>query len=167
MTKQNIFSILIFTFFIFTNSFAQKVGEKAPNFIGTNFEEQEIKLEDFKDKVVLIDFWASWCSPCRKEMPFLVELHEKFKDKNFEIIAINIDQKESKAKSFLKKLETKPSFPMIWDKDSKIPPKYELETMPTTYLIGKNGNIRFIHKGFKDSYKEEFLKELEVLLNEK
>ncbi len=164
MFKQVI--VLASTLLISSILYAKEIGEKAPNFSGKSFSETEINFEDFEGKVIILDFWASWCSPCRKEMPFLIELHEKYKSKNFEIIAINIDEKESKAKKFLKKLDTQPSFPIIWDKESKIPPKYNLETMPTTYLIDPKSNIRFIHKGFKDSYKEDFHKEIEVLLNE-
>lgn len=161
-------TLILLTFLLLSSKLlAQSIGEKAPDFSGNSFTGEEIKLSDFKNKILILDFWASWCSPCRKEMPFLIELHEKFENKDFEIIAINIDTKESKAQNFLEKLEIKPNFPLLWDKSSKIPPKFKLETMPTTYLIDKKGNIRFIHKGFKESYKEEFLTELEVLFNEK
>lgn len=161
-------TLILLTFLLLSsNLLAQSIGEKAPDFSGNSFTGEEIKLSDFKNKILILDFWASWCSPCRKEMPFLIELHEKFENKDFEIIAINIDTKESKAQNFLEKLETKPNFPLLWDKSSKIPPKFKLETMPTTYLIDKKGIIRFIHKGFKESYKEEFLTELKVLFNEK
>lgn len=161
------FIVLTSIFLSISILIAKNVGETAPEFTGKSFSGNEIKLADFQNKVIILDFWASWCGPCRKEMPFLIELHKKYKDKDFEILAINIDEKESKAQKFLKKLETQPNFPIIWDKNSKISPMYDLETMPTTYLIDKKGNIIFIHKGFKDSYKEDFYKEIEILLNEK
>jgi thiol-disulfide isomerase/thioredoxin len=116
--------------------------------------------------VVLLDFWASWCIPCRKEMPFLVEFYNANKDKKFVILAVNIDDKAENMNKFLSQLDTRVPFPIIHDAKKEIPPKYDLQAMPTTAFIDKSGNIRYRHTGFKDSYKEDFSKELETLLSE-
>ena len=141
-----------------------KAGVTAPDFTGKKLDGNELKLSEYKGKVVLLDFWASWCGPCQKELPFLMELFDNNDDKNFIIIAVNIDKKIESAQKFLDKIKGKAHFPVIWDNTSAIPSLYQIETMPTTIFIDKEGIIRYIHKGFSDSSKEELMKELEELL---
>lgn len=156
--------ICILVLMMLAGGLAQEVGTPAPEFIGKTAEGQEVKLSDFKGKVVLLDFWASWCAPCLKEMPFLVEFYEQNKDAEFMVIAINIDDKAANMNKFLQKLKTGVPFPVIHDAKKEIPPLYNPESMPTTVFIDKKGIIRYRHTGFKDSYKEEFAQELATLL---
>ncbi len=148
-------------------AFSIESGTKAPAFKGNTLDGGTIKLEDYRGKVVLLDFWASWCGPCRKEMPFLAELYKEFEGHDFEILAVNIDKKKKNAEKFLKKLDVKIKFPVIWDKKKEIPPLYGIKTMPTTVLIDKKGNVRYIHDGFSESLKNQFRKEVRELCGEK
>ncbi|MBI5323672.1 MAG: TlpA family protein disulfide reductase [Ignavibacteriae bacterium] len=141
-----------------------KVGESAPEFQGETFDGKIIKLSDYKDRVVLLDFWASWCAPCQKELPYLMQLYDDNDDRNFVIIAVNIDKKMVSAQKFLEKLTEKANFPIIWDSKSEIPILYSIESMPTTIFIDKNGIIKHIHTGFTDSSKDLLKQELEELL---
>ena len=158
--------LFIFSIPVFSNT-SVEVDSVAPNFSGYTASDTSIQLSDYIGKVVLIDFWASWCGPCRKEMPFLVELHEQFRKFGFEIIAINIDDEIKNMQGFISKLEKKPAFPILIDHKKKNPELYEIKAMPTTIFVDKKGKIRFWHNGFKESHQEKYIRELKTLLNEK
>jgi len=164
LEMKKLFNILFFL--VFSVALMAKSGGSAKYFTGHTLDGKEIKLSDFKGKTVLIDFWASWCMPCREEMPALVKFYKKHKNENFVILAVNIDDKRENMKKFINKLYPKPKFPIIWDKAKKIPGEYDIAAMPTTIMLDKNGNERFRHDGFKLEYIKEFEKELELLNNE-
>lgn len=127
----------------------------------------KIKLSDFKGKVVILDFWASWCKPCQAELPFLVELFDNYKNQELMIVTVNLDEYEADKKKFLAKLNVKVPFPIISDKDGKLPSLYQVEGMPTTLFIDKKGAIRYRHTGFKKSHRKKYEEELQTLLQEK
>ena len=165
ITAGHLFILLALTFI--TNGLCQeKVGSPAPEFEGKTIKAKEIKLSDYAGKVVLVDFWASWCPPCRKEMPELIKFYRAHKDSNFELIAVNIDEDKDNMQHFLDNLFPEPSFPIIADNNQKIPPLFNIEAMPTTIFIDKKGKIRFWHSGFKESYVSDFNSELTQLLKE-
>ncbi len=164
---NNIIKIILFFFFVSVMRAGDiKEGVSAPLFTGMSKDGQAIKLENYRGKVVILDFWASWCGPCQHEFPFLIDIQNKIRDTNYVILAVNIDKKISDAEKFINKLDNKPSFPVIFDEKSKIPPLYQLETMPSTFFIDKKGIIRYIHNGFTDSYKASYQKELNDLLKD-
>ena len=144
--------ILLMTIFTSKGVCQEKIGSSAPNFEGKTIQSKEIKLSDYTGKVVLIDFWASWCPPCREEMPSLIDFYHSHKNPKFELIAVNIDDKEENMQHFLDNLFPEPAFPIIVDNKQKIPPLFDIEAMPTTIFIDKKGKIRFWHNGFKKSY---------------
>ncbi len=164
--KYRIFASLIMFLAIFNLS-ANEVDAPAPDFTLKNLDGVDVSLSDFKGKVVVLDFWASWCGPCREEFPFLIELAKENIDKDFTILAVNIDTKIENCKKFIDKQKEKPLFPILSDTKGKIPELYKVENMPTTYIIDRSGQVRFIHKGFAESYKEEYRKQIEYLLSEK
>ena len=114
----------------------------------------------------MIDFWASWCMPCREEMPELVKFYRMHKDSNFVLIGINIDNKVENMSHFIDELSLRPDFPIITDTDQHIPSLFDIEAMPTTILIDKKGKIRFRHNGFQKSYIADYRDELSQLLKE-
>lgn len=145
---------------------AQMPGSPAPRFEGTTPESKTLHLEDFQGRVVLLDFWASWCGPCRQEMPFLVELYESHQDDLFEVIAINVDEETADMQAFLSGLDTPVPFHLIRDPDGQLPTLYDLAAMPTSVLIDGTGMLRFRHDGFKESEKGTYRAEVQQLLNE-
>lgn len=159
------FALLLIAFF--SNGICQvKVGSKAPNFEGKTLNSKELKLSDYSGKVVLIDFWASWCPPCREEMPQLIKFYRAHKDTSFQLIAVNIDDNKDNVTHFLDKLFPEPSFPIVLDNTQKIPPLFNIQAMPTTIFIDKKGKVRYWHNGYKDSYVNNFNSELTQLLKE-
>lgn len=139
-------------------------NSRAPQFSGKTLKGKYLKLSDFKGKVVLLDFWASWCGPCKQEFPFLVKLHEKLKDKDFTVLAINVDTELDNAVAFLARQKTKPGFPIIYDKAGKLPALYKVGGMPTTVLIDKNGVVRYRQIGFKEDDAEKIYEKIKSIL---
>ena len=165
-TKIQHLLILLLTVFVSIDICQVKEGSTAPDFEGKTSKGKEIKLSDYHGKVVLIDFWASWCPPCREEMPALIKFYRNHKDPKFELIAVNIDNDKNNMQHFLNKLFPEPAFPIVVDDSQKIPSLFDIQAMPTTIFIGKKGKIRFWHDGFKESYVADFDSELTQLLKE-
>ena len=157
---------MMLTAFVSIGVCQEKDDSIAPDFKGKTSEGKEIKLSDYAGKVVLIDFWASWCPPCREEMPELIKFYKSHNDPKFQLIAINIDNDKANIEKFLDKLSPKPGFPIIADNEHQIPGLFNIEAMPTTIFIDKKGKIRFRHDGFKQSYINDFNDELTQLLKD-
>jgi len=153
--------ILLFPVFIYS----QEVGSKAPDFSATDLDGNTIKLSEISGIVIVLDFWASWCIPCKKSMPHLAELYNKLKDTSFTIIGINLDDDKDKILSFQKSIGKEIPFPIIFNKDSKLPTLYNVEGMPTTIIIDKKGTIKFKETGFDNDLKEKMDKIISELLS--
>jgi thiol-disulfide isomerase/thioredoxin len=158
--------VLLVTAFIGSGICQDKEDSPAPDFQGKTYNGKEIKLSDYHGKVVLLDFWASWCPPCREEMPQLIKFYKAHDKTDFQLIAVNIDNNKGNMENFLDKLFPQPEFPIVVDNNQKIPALFNIEAMPTTIFIDKKGNIRYRHDGFKDSYVSDFNSELTKLLKE-
>jgi thiol-disulfide isomerase/thioredoxin len=161
-----LFLVLVIFAFIGKGFSQAKKNSPAPDFEGKTIKGKELKLSNYRGKVVLIDFWASWCPPCREEMPELVKFYNTHNNPDFQMIAVNIDNKSENMEHFLDKLFPQPEFPIVVDNQQKIPSLFNIEAMPTTIFIDKKGNIRYRHDGFKDSYVNDFNTELKQLLKE-
>ena len=158
--------IPLVTVFISAGLCQEKEGLSAPDFKAKTHGGKEIKLSDYLGKVVLIDFWASWCPPCREEMPELIKFYRSQNNPGFEIIAVNIDNDIDNMNHFLDQLFPKPGFPIVIDNKQQIPSLFNIEAMPTTIFIDKKGKIRYRHDGFKKTYLNNFNEELTQLLKE-
>ena len=148
------------------NVSALSAGDKAPNFKIPRLELKGTKtLSSYKGKVVYLDFWASWCGPCKKSLPLLDELRKEYKKKGFEVLAINLDEDKEEALSFLKKFPV--SYPTLYDKKGVLPEKYEIQGMPTSFLIDRKGKIAMVHTGFKTSDMKKIREAVVELLKKK
>jgi peroxiredoxin len=143
---------------------AQSIGSKAPDFTAKDLQGNTVKLSDLKGKVVLLDFWASWCEPCKKSMPHLIELYNEYKDTSFTIIGVNVDTDMKKLEEFEGDLSTDIPFTVIFDKKSEIPPLYEVEGMPTTVIINKEGIIKYKEVGYTTELKDKLDKTITELI---
>lgn len=152
---------------VVTAGFTNEKVSVATDFTGVTTDGQKIKLSDYKGKVVILDFWASWCTPCRQEFPFLIELYNQYRKKGLVVIGINLDERSADREKFLAKLKSQVPFPIVADSKGKLAELYRVEGMPTTLFIDRQGRIRYGHTGFKEDHKRNYKKELDVLLGEK
>ena len=135
----------------------------APDFTLKSNNGENIRLEELAGKVILINFWASWCSPCREELPELETLYQKYKSRGFVILAISGDSKREKAEEFIRPLNL--SYPILYDDNLDINSLYRVKAMPSTYLVDRTGIIRYQHLGFKKSFINLYEAEIKELLD--
>jgi cytochrome c biogenesis protein CcmG, thiol:disulfide interchange protein DsbE len=121
-------------------------------------------LEAYAGKVVLLDFWASWCSPCLQSFPWMNELQRKHGGEGLIVLAVNLDQDRKLAESFLGKTPAK--FRVEYDASGEIARQFEVQAMPTSFLIDRRGNVRVRHAGFKDKLRQEREQQIAQLLKE-
>ena len=146
---------------------AATVNAPAPDFSLTNSQSKLRPLNDYKGKVIFINFWASWCAPCQVELPELNQLTIDEAGKNVAVIAINVDKEQFKAGTLLTKLGLQsPNMEILWDPESKAVAAYDVETMPTSFILDTRGIIRFVHSGFQNHDPEKWRKEIDGLLKE-
>jgi thiol-disulfide isomerase/thioredoxin len=137
-----------------------KVGDSLPDLAKFNLEGT---LPETKGKVVIVDFWASWCAPCKASFPVMDGLLKKYREKGLVIIAVNVDEDKSDMEKFLKK--TPVTFSVVRDGQQKLVAAADVATMPTSFLIDREGKIRFTHVGFEgDKTRVEYEKQIEELL---
>jgi thiol-disulfide isomerase/thioredoxin len=120
-------------------------------------------LPELKGKVVLVDFFASWCGPCKDSFPAMQELHRKYGGKDFVILAINLDKKKSDMDDFLKKHPA--DFAIVRDGANKLVAEVKIPTMPTSFLLDRTGKVHAVHRGFKgEETRKKYAEEIEALL---
>jgi cytochrome c biogenesis protein CcmG, thiol:disulfide interchange protein DsbE len=141
------FAVIALGFFFASSALAVDVGKPAPDFELPSLQQENIKLSGYKGKVVYLDFWASWCAPCRETFPFMNQLREKFAKDGLEIVAVNIDTKRPDADKFLAQIPAE--FTILFDAKRAIAKIYELKGLPTTFLIDRDGNLVSTHLGFQ------------------
>ena len=112
-----------------------------------------VNLAALKGKVVYVDFWASWCGPCKQSFPFMNELQSKYGAKGFEIVAVNLDAKRGDADKFLAEVPAR--FNVAFDANGETARRFEVKGMPSSYLIGRDGKVIAAHKGFKEEERGE------------
>jgi peroxiredoxin len=138
----------------------------APDFTLEDMDAKKFSLKDYRGKVVLLNFWATWCPPCRREMPSMERLHRKFKSQNFIVLAVNQMEGGDQVFTFTGGLELDPTFPILFDKDSSVSRAFGVQGLPTTYLIDKKGNVRFRAIGGREFDHPEVEKQILQLMQE-
>ncbi len=130
--------------------FAVEVGDTAPLFTLPDIQEGKpaISLHDLRGKTVYVDFWASWCAPCLRSMPAINTLYDKYKERGFEVIAINVDDPIDEGREFL--LDTPLDYLIAADTDNDTLEAFGVTGMPTSFLIDKEGVVRMVHMGFRE-----------------
>jgi thiol-disulfide isomerase/thioredoxin len=144
-------------------SHATKVGDVAPpvnlRLLGSD---QVLSLSSLRGKVVLVDFWSSWCASCRQSIPYFDELRNKLSNEDFEVYAVNLDDKVSEAKAFLSNYPV--SYPIVWDEAQDSPEEFDITKMPTSFLLDQQGVVRAVYVEFKKTDIAGFEKDIRRLL---
>jgi len=136
----------------------------APDFALRTVEGPNLRLKEQRGQVVLVNFWATWCGPCRVEMPHLNRLYEKYRTSGFQLLGVNIDEDPRQAAGLASKLGLR--FPVLFDTDKKVSRLYDVSAMPSTVLVDRDGKVRFIHRGYRDGYEDTYEKQIRELLRE-
>jgi len=127
--------------------------------------DDRLDISAYRDKVVYIDFWASWCAPCRKSFPWMNSIQREYGKRGLVVIGINVDQERELAESFLR--EFNPQFRILFDTGGNLAAAFELKGMPTTLLVDRHGVTRYRHVGFTNDSPAELTRELDTLLAER
>lgn len=145
-------------------AFAAKADQKAPEISLPGLDGKTIKLSGLKGQVVMVNFWASWCQPCRTEMPLIEALYNKYKKIGFTVLAVNVDEDPDNARAMLKEVPV--SFPVVLDTKNTSIQEYQVQAMPSTYMVDRKGVIREVHRGYKAGDEAEYENYIRKLLRE-
>lgn len=143
---------------------APKADISLPLVQAAQLTDKNMSLEDYRGKTLLLDFWASWCGPCRASFPWMNEMQSKYQDQGFEVVAINLDMRPELAYAFLEQIPAE--FHVLLDEDALLPDAFNVIGMPTSYLIDKEGRLRAQHVGFQEAKVNEYEAGIKALLAE-
>jgi len=141
---------------------ALDAGSKMPEIGLTDLTGKQVNLASLAGKVVIVDFWATWCAPCREELPQLEKFHQKYASKGLAVVGVSVDKEASGIKGFLEKLKV--TFPVVHDAGHQVSGKYSPPRMPSSYIIDRKGIVRYVHGGYRAGDAAEFEKEIQALL---
>jgi peroxiredoxin len=139
-------------------------GKAAPDFALKSSTGENLRLSEYRGDVVMINFWATWCGPCRQEMPLLDELYTRYERVGFNLLGVNIDDDSRRAMQMIEELGV--NFPVLFDARKEVSKLYEVDAMPVTVLVDREGNVRYVHHGYKPGYEEKYLDQIRSLLRE-
>lgn len=142
------------------------VGQPAPDFALRSLQGENMRLSEHLGDVVLINFWATWCGPCRQEMPLLDEIFGKYRRAGLVLFSVNLDEDENLAAAKEMAQTLKVSYPVLVDARKEVARAYQAGTMPLTVLIDREGVVRYVSEGYKVGYEVRYTDKLRELLNE-
>jgi peroxiredoxin len=143
---------------------AADMGKPAPQFDLPSRDGKDVSLAQYRGQVVMINFWASWCGPCRQEMPLLESMYKTYGKRGFVLLGVNVEPDSNAANNWLK--QTPVSFPVLYDTQSKVSQLYNVTGMPTTVMIDRKGNVRMIHQSYKTGDENGYMSNLMALMKE-
>ena len=165
MTFRKLFTGLALTVFA-ASSLASSglAGKPAPDFALKSSTGENLRLSEYRGDVVMINFWATWCGPCRQEMPLLDELYSRYERVGFNLLGVNIDDDSNRAMDMIRELGV--NFPVLFDARKEVSRLYDVDAMPVTVLVDREGTVRYVHQGYKPGYEEKYLDQVRSLLRE-
>jgi len=148
----------------FTAHATPEVSGPAPDFTLKSRSGENIKLSELRGQVVMINFWASWCGPCRQEMPILEQIYQHYAPMGFTLLGVNVEEDSAAANKVLKEIAV--SFPVLYDTKNQVSERYQVRAMPTTVLIDRDGQMRYLHKGYQSGYEDSYQQQVRELIRE-
>jgi len=134
----------------------------APDFTLRTTDGSNMRLQEQRGRVVMVNFWATWCGPCKQEMPHLNRLYEKYRSSGFMLLGVNVDEDARNATSTAAKLGV--TFPVLLDAEKRVSRLYDLTTMPSTVIIDRDGRVRHLHRGYREGYEQTYDQQIRELL---
>lgn len=139
-------------------------ADAAPDFTLPSSKGDNVRLAEARGQVVMLNFWATWCTPCRKEMPLLDAMYQRYSSAGFVLYGVNVEEDTEGAKKLIKDLGV--SFPVLFDTESKASTLYNVDSMPTSVLIDRKGQVRYVHRGYKPGDEEIYREKIRELIKE-
>jgi peroxiredoxin len=136
----------------------------APDFTLKSAEGRNLRLSEQRGRVVMVNFWATWCGPCKVEMPHLVRLYDKYKGAGFVLLGVNVDEDPKAAVALATRLGV--TFPVLFDDGKAVSKLYALDSMPSTVLIDRDGRVRHLHRGYRDGVEATYERQVRELVKE-
>lgn len=164
---RNSFRMLLLPLFLLSGvalALGNLSGQQAPDFVLKSASGENLRLSEYRGKVVVINFWASWCGPCRKEMPELDKLYKRYHDVGFTVLAVNMDEQQDTALDMATRLGV--TFPVLHDAGQSVSRLYDVDAMPATVIVDRDGLVRSVHRGFRPGTAEIYQAEVRDLLRE-
>jgi len=162
--KKSIIALVFSVFAASSLASSGMEGQLAPDFALKSSTGENLRLSEFRGDVVMINFWATWCGPCRQEMPLLDELYARYQRVGFSLLGVNIDDDSGRAMDMIEELGV--NFPVLFDARKEVSKLYEVEAMPVTVIVDRTGTVRYIHHGYKPGYENKYLDQIRSLLRE-
>ncbi len=147
-----------------TTSQALSLGDDAPDFTLKTMSGNNLNLNEQRGNIIVINFWASWCGPCRTEMPILQEFHDQYEDLGVAVWGVNVEQENQAGLDYIKELGV--DFPIFFDASNQISAAYNVEAMPTTVIIDRHGKVRSVFRGYQKGYEKKYAKVIKQLIRE-
>jgi len=143
---------------------ADMTGKPAPDFALRSLDGKNRRLSEMRGDVVMINFWATWCGPCREEMPLLDRIYQQYQPVGFQVLGVNVDEAGGRAAEMAKTLGV--SFPVLFDDDKSVSKLYDIGSMPMTVLVARDGTVRYLHKGYQRGVERDYLDQIRLLLKD-
>ncbi|NOY61728.1 MAG: TlpA family protein disulfide reductase [Gammaproteobacteria bacterium] len=156
--------LFVCTLLFVAPTYAQDIAGPAPDFSLKSRSGDNLKLSEFRGEVVMLNFWASWCGPCRQEMPLLEALYKRYQPMGFTLLGVNVEENPEAALAMLEDIPV--SFPILFDNENRVSELYDLITMPTTVLIDRDGNKRYLHRSFVPGMEKDYERQIKTLIRE-
>lgn len=155
---------LSFATLVLTVAVTAGASAAAPDFTLPTRDGGRLSLDELKGQVVMINFWATWCGPCRQEMPLLQQIQAKYEPLGFTLLGINVEPDSAVAQTWLAQVPV--SFPILFDRENKVAASYGVQGMPSSVFIDRSGNVRFVHRGYQPGDEAKYADMIRSLVKE-
>ncbi len=136
----------------------------APDFALPAMDGGELRLSELKGQVVMINFWATWCGPCRQEMPLLQQLQVKYEPLGFTLVGINVEPESAGARTWLEKVPV--TFPILFDRQNQVAERFGVQGMPSSVFVDRSGKVRYVHRGYQPGDESKYADMIRSLVKE-
>lgn len=131
-----------------------EIGSVAPDFTLRSSTGKSLKLSEYRGRVVMINFWATWCSPCRQELPHLERLYGQYRKAGFMLLGVSIDDHPKAAQAMARQLGVR--FPVLFDSAKQVSKRYDVDAMPSTLIVDRDGRVQYLHRGYRAGTEQQY-----------